>query len=207
MCINKLQIEQVAEHAGMTEKSSKDPDKISFGTYKGQNIIWRILKTENGTALIISDKSLETRPYHGTQTDITWEQCDLRQWLNGEFLNTAFTGGERERIISSRVVNRNNPKYITPGGNDTADKVFLLSIDEAETYFANDEDRKCMAAEHAKEQGAYTGSGGYCFWWLRSPGCAEYYAAYVHSSGSIYEFGYCVYDPINAVRPALRIRL
>ena len=45
--------------------------------------------------------------------------------------------------------------YGTRGGNDTEDKVFLLSEKEAETLFSNDKKRIAKATEYAEESGVY----------------------------------------------------
>ena len=59
-----------------------------------------------------------------------------------------------------------NPKYSTPPGNPTTDKIFLLSVVAAQTYFATDADRKADATRYAVKKGAYvegseTGKGSY----------------------------------------------
>lgn len=111
-----------------------------------------------------------------------------------------------------------NPKYSTPPGNPTTDKIFLLSVVEAQTYFATDADRKADATRYAvkKEahvQGSETGKAshdGTCsdvhclpYWWLRSPGWDTGYAALVRYDGYIYQYNACVDDVRAAVRPAL----
>ena len=104
-----------------------------------------------------------------------WENCDLRRWLNNDFMRVAFSREEFERIKVSKLRNDNNPEYGTPGGNRTEDRVFCLSIAEAEQYFRNDEERKCEA---------YTGEGR-CSWWLRSPGCGQAQASNVETNGRL----------------------
>ena len=48
------------------------------------------------------------------------------------FINSAFSSEQISAIESTRVINNNNINYKTNGGNDTLDKVFLLS--EADVY-------------------------------------------------------------------------
>ena len=96
------------------------------------------------------------------------------------------------------------------GGNNTQDKIFLLSIDEAEKYFKDGKDdgkdRECKPTNYAKKQGVYTVSGN-CYWWLRSPGRNQDSAAYVHYYGFMGGEGSNVICNNLAVRPALWINL
>ena len=109
----------------------------------------------------------------------------------------------------THVVNEDNPQYNSDGGNDTEDKVFLLSIEEANKYFTEDESRKCIPTQYTdyKEEyfmiRHYTGTYQ---WWLRSPGFNGGYAAYVYRDGQVDRIGDCV-DREDIVRPAMWINL
>ena len=166
-------------------------------------IEWLVLAEHEERYLLISTYGLDCRPYHSKKEAVTWENCDLRRWLNGEFMNSAFTQEEQNKIVE--VVNQNpdNAKYNTPGGKPTRDKVFLLSIDEAQRFFKDDQARRCKPTEYAKSQGAYTSSQGDGWWWLRSPGLSGFYAAYVNIAGSVFDFGINVNHDISCVHPAL----
>ena len=102
--------------------------------------LWRVLEVdrEHDRALLIAERPVCNRQYHSKWEDITWEHCDLRAWLNGEYFDTAFSEEEKAAIAETHLSNPDNPKYNTPGGNDTSDRIFLLSIDEAEKYFKDD---------------------------------------------------------------------
>ena len=139
---------------------------------------------------------------------VTWAECTLRKWLNGKFYDTAFNEEEKGLIALTKVKNADNPEYGTEGGEDTEDHVFLLSLEEAERYFEDDEDRRAFPTEYAIAKHAYVNSGlGTVWWWLRSPGINSDYAAGVYSAGSLNSNGNCVYDSRNAVRPALRLKI
>ncbi|MDO4960670.1 MAG: DUF6273 domain-containing protein [Eubacteriales bacterium] len=185
---------------------------VFFGTYEQDNdssngkesIEWIVLeKTESGI-LVISKDALDCQQYHSKRTDIKWETCSLREWMNDTFLNEAFSLEEQERILQTSVPADKNPKYSTDPGNGTTDKLFLLSITEAVKYFSSDVDRRCKPAAYAVARGAYE-SFGNCWWWLRSPGGDSKYAADVLSDGSV------SYTDVNndrgCVRPALWINL
>ena len=206
-------------------KNAKVGDIVYFGTYEQDNdtsngkedIKWRVLAKENNRILVISDKALDCQPYNSSYRDITWENCTLRKWLNNDFVNAAFTAEERAKIPMVTVSADKNPKYDTDPGNATKDKVFLLSIveaekyfasDEAEKYFASDEARMCVPTDYAVARGAYVNSdNGTCWWWLRSPGYYQNYAADVLLGGDVYEDGYGVNHGDCAVRPAMWISI
>ncbi|MDR1713788.1 MAG: DUF6273 domain-containing protein [Coriobacteriales bacterium] len=110
-------------------------DTITFGNYGNQAMEWRVLAIEDGKALVITRDIIDQRVYNEEKAQTTWEQCTLRQWLNADFYNSAFSDLERSYIIRSNVQNNDNPDYGTTGGADTEDYVFLLSIEEVYTYF------------------------------------------------------------------------
>ena len=92
---------------------------------------------------MLSDKSLDCRPFIDSSDDYgTWYHSTLRKWLNEDFMKTAFSKQEKQKIITSTISTPPNPTYGTLGGQDTKDKLFLLSIDEVETYFPEKQNRK-----------------------------------------------------------------
>jgi len=163
---------------------------IQFGDYD-----WRVLDVQDGKALIITENITESRTYHSDYVEMTWEQSDIRAYLNGEFYNS-FSSEERERIIATTVINDSNRHGIS-GGNDTTDKIFLLSINEANIYFADDSARIAFNADSEPYS-----------WWLRSPGFNAYMAAQVKSDGNVF-FDVNNQDVNNVmlgVRPAMWVR-
>ena len=108
--------------------------KISFGGYD-----WFVLDKQDEKMLIITEKVLEKRAYHSEETAITWENSDMRKYLNGEFYQS-FNDVDRGRIIEVTNDNPNNPWYGTSGGKPTIDKIFLLSVEEVVKYFGDSKD-------------------------------------------------------------------
>ena len=125
-------------------------------------------------------------------------------------------------MMDSRVYNQNpdHPFWETGGGNPTWDRVFVLSREEAEEYFINEEDRGAIVTPYAgsphdgmsgsyKHDGYKTNNGraGTGWWWLRSPGVSSHGAANVHIDGDISEYGSYVDDSDASVRPAFWLKL
>ena len=189
---------------------------VRFGSYEQDNdtangkeeIEWIVLDVQDGKALLISRYALDCQRYNTSRTDITWEECTLRTWLNDEFLNAAFSDREQERILTAKVTADENPRYSTDPGNDTMDQIFLFSIREANEYFSSDSDRQCKPTAYADAKGCYVdGSDGTTWWWLRTPGRDANVAAFVYANGAIYRLGDYVADGFPAVRPAFWISL
>ena len=203
-------------------KNIKVGDTYTFGAYEQDNstsngkeaIEWTVLDKDGMSLLLISKQALDCQQYNTSYTDVTWESCSLRKWMNGTFLNKAFNAEEQAQIQNTTVSADKNPEYNTNPGNATTDKVFLLSINEVEKYFNSDEARKCAPTAYAKAQGAYTSDSfktasgaATCWWWLRSPGSLQTYAADVYTDGSVNYYGSSVRHDTDAVRPALWINL
>lgn len=199
-------------------KTAKAGDYVFFGAYEQDNnvsnekeaIEWLVLEVKDGKALVISKYALDCKPYNTSYTDVTWETCTLRKWLNNDFINSAFSVDESAMIPTVTVSADKNPRYnlsISPG-NATQDQVFLLSITDAGRYFYFDSKRPCKPTDYAVANGAYVDSNsGNCHWWLRTPGGYQSNAACVVSNGLIPKWGDPVYDVNIAVRPALWIDL
>lgn len=211
------QIEFVQEQL----KSVSVGDKVRFGTYEQDNDIsngkedieWRVLAKENNRILVISDKALDCQLYNVKYDVVTWKTCTLRKWLNDDFFNSAFTDAEKMCIPTVTVSADKNPKYSTYSGKITKDKIFLLSTKEAEKYFVDDEERKCIPTDYAIAQGVYisdehsVNGTATCWWWLRSPGSIQSCATLVYADGVFSERGYDVDRSCSAVRPAMWITI
>lgn len=192
-------------------KQNSDGD----GGFKREPIKWRVLFAEGNNAFLIADRNLACQTYNETQTAVTWETCTLRSWLNNDFINEAFNSEEQQAIQATHMVNGNNPTYGTKGGNDTTDRIYLLSIEEAEKaaygFSANGDTNCAKNTDYAKAQGAYTDNSSGCEgngqWWLRSPGCDSGRAACVSAAKYVYRYGNGVSNNISVVRPALHLNL
>lgn len=209
-------------------------DIYTFGRYEQdydtsngpEAIQWKVLDVQDGKALLLSQDVLIRLQYHPQETGAAWKDCTLRQWLNDDFYHAAFSGEELERVCLTRNVNEDNPTYGTDGGEDTDDHVFLLSLSEAEKYFASDEERQCefsaavnMIADQDPgiQKDVFPTDDPYGYgrrWWLRTPGMYPLAAVIIEKDGSVsrngntgaYASGVACHQ-WNGVRPAIWITL
>ena len=191
-------------------------DIISFGDYD-----WRVLDVEGDYALIITENIISYQWYHrGTFENPTWETrwetSEMREYLNTTFFNT-FSTADRTRIRETTVINNWNPWFYIYGGNDTTDRIFLLSIEEVVQYFGDSgqlanrpKGALWITDEYSEARIARDAAGSASWWWLRSPGNHRSTAARVSNRGYLFMIGYSVYSSWgigNGVRPALWLNL
>jgi hypothetical protein len=175
-------------------ESIQNGQRVNFGKYE-----WLVLDVLEDRALLLSEKIIKLSSYHdGDLNNVTWETCDLRKWLNMDFLNT-FSPDELMQIRSVKNWNKRNPWYNTEGGNRTNDSIFLLSIEEVIQYFGDSgllyhqpKDQNMLTDKYDIARKAnYENQGENVFssWWLRSPGSDVRRMAVVRSTGELNMFG------------------
>ena len=185
---------------------------VTFGHYEQDNdssngtepIEWIVLDTDGDIAILLARFGLDAMPFNKKDIHVTWENCTLRAWMNDDFLKTAFTQEEQEKLATVFVKADNASESETDLGNDTHDRVFLLSIREAENYMPEEELRKTSPTTYAEIRGAFANNNYYSSWWLRSHGNRES-AAKVGGNGGISYNGVVQSD--NVVRPVIVLRL
>ena len=180
-----LRKQEIQEDVFATRKTAE----LKFGKYD-----WIVLEERDGKALVITKNIISQQVYHGTLQDITWEDCSLRAYLNGTFLNE-FSAEEKARIVATQNKNTSNPQYNVKNGKNTKDSIFLLSLEEANLYFKDNASRAAMF-QHS-----------YGWWWLRSAGMYENLAAMVTSDGTIAYTGSGVNYANRGLRPAMWIKM
>ena len=194
-------------------------DIVAFGTWGGEAVLWQVMEDKgDGTYILLSVKGLDAVPYNTEKTEVTWESCTLRTWLNDTFYHAAFSTSEMKKIRQSTVEN--------PDGAATQDYVYLLSMKEAGRYFKlknnKGESLLCKPVQTAIADGVYTVNRewvdknqpdysyplqeGACAWWLRTPGRDRTYAAGIRYDGSIYTTGFNVNNTLVCVRPAICVQ-
>lgn len=196
------------------ESTGKIGDTIYFGHYEQDNnfqngsepIQWTVLDASGNHVMLISTKALDSQPYNLSQTDVTWETCTIRHWLNNVFYYAAFDETEQRQILETSVSTEANSLYSTDPGKGTSDKVFFLSLQEAERYFRYDSERLAPVTEYAAAQGAYSDSG-YGWWLMRTPGDTQDKVCSTFTAGGIDYDGGSVSSKRGCVRPVIWVDL
>ena len=235
--------------------SCKNPvigDMITFGSYEQDNdltngkepITWRVLdyNSQKRIALVLSEKALDTRAFNeDNSSGCTYDRSTIRSWMNGydkaqndlkknfttnNFIDTAFTPEEQDRIAKTLVVPDKNPKadenpeynYVT--GYMTEDKIFLLSITEVNKYLTTSSDKQADTTRYAVKKGARvvasvshndTENGScndphcWALWWLRTNGQYTTYKTYVYNSTISVNGNFLAISHMS-VRPALWVK-
>ena len=167
-----------------------------------ERLEWIIAEKNGDEVLLISKYAIEAVPFAITNT--SWNDSIARQWLNNGFINGSFRTAEklkiREKSITTVYTNDKGEERI----EITQDKVFLLSSNEANRYFASDDERMALATPYLKTKEAHINlDNGMAHYWLRTP-APNGDVMYVNGSGTINEGGKTV-EKIMAVRPAIWI--
>ena len=184
-------------------------DTIEFGCWPNDKKIgWTIIASEGDNILLLSTQVIDANKFHDKYEDTTWAGSYIRKFLNEEFYQKAFTEQEKRRILLRPVKAYKNPLYPTDPGEDTEDKIFLLSVKEVRDYL---EEKDLVMAEptpFAVSSGVEKDSKtGGCYWWLRTPGNAGCNVARVSGVGIILEHGFFASDNHNGIRPAMWITI
>lgn len=216
-------------------------DIVEFGTYK-QNAIknkngettgfdtvpiqWRIIKIENGKALLLSEKIIDTKQYNSTSATVdgyygnNYAHSDIREWLINDFYNTAFSSAEKNCIVATTLDNSAAPTDVNASGSytkysseSTTDKVFLLSKDEANSYASKYFGATATDYAYANGYTEYSGAGSKlgARWLLRTAGNNTFQIYYVHVRWGKYTTYFNWNDDsiqmLMGVRPAIYVDL
>ena len=166
--------------------------------FKYEPLTWRVLDPSEGYVMcnqIIDSQAYQNFIYCGGREDYNyctgnedynskgcanyasdWVTSSLREWLNNDFNNTAFTSEEKAQIGTSHLENKSRYSS-TYDSADTYDKIFPISYYDAvnSAYDFNSSNRQMKGTDYAKCQGLYvynnsdSSYNGNSWWWLRSP--------------------------------------
>lgn len=205
---------------------------VEFGTYEQDNdtsttdekIVWRVIDRtveDDGTTTLwlISEKVLDAQKFStSTTTAQKWANSDLRKWLNGDFMNTAFSTDEKAMILDTQNSTHDNAKYVVDSGEDTSDKVFILSMEEAELYLVEkghgwekaeatlySQNRDGIGLSEYDHGVTVDPDYGTADWWLRNAGENDINAMYMYYYGAVCEEGTLVRNTFVGVRPCIRV--
>ena len=133
-------------------------DVFEYGTFGGEDLKWRVIGEDDGKYFVTTEYCVGSSIFGYTFNGTTWEQSEIRTWLNDSFYNNVFTEQEQRIILTTNV------SMDIYSGNDTQDKLFLLSVDEVNEYLVDTEYLSCdVNSEHAVP----------ATYWLRSTGHSD----------------------------------
>ncbi len=158
-------------------------DLVKFG-----NKVCSLLGVDDGKALMLLDNAISDVPFQEDGTVCTWETSSARVWLNSDFLEDGFLETELNAICETTVTADENPTYHTPAGNDTIDKVYLLSVDEVNQYHD---------VLHTTESS----------WWLRTPGSNKKAMSFVYKDLTVMDYGYTIASSSFTLKPVIWVSL
>ncbi len=206
--------------------------------FRIEPIRWRVLDVQDGKALLLADRMPDCVPFHNTDEDVSWDECTLRGWLNGYgpeanrqgtdytgggFIDRAFTDREREAILPTRCSNPENRDYGTSSGENTEDRIFILSnaevfegenagrygFDVSRDY--DDPAKRFTSTLYAKCMGSWwspvASYAGNSFWFMRTSGYTSRIVTYICDFGFIYSRGTLATCNDAGVLPAMWIDL
>lgn len=216
----------------LERKEFRNGQIVTFGNYEqdgntqngAEPIEWIVVVKSDHEVLLVSRYGLDVVPFHTDYREISWEECELRAWMNDTFFNTAFSADEQAAIEMVVLNNKNGYETSTMwrtmrDGNDTEDRVFSLSCAEAEEIFGHKRgyngynltvlrgNGPCLPTPYALSQGAKIddNDNDCCYWWLRTVAAQTFQAAYVSPLGSEGTLGCGAKDV--CVRPAILVDL
>jgi len=244
----------LADEAGKASELNKSKEftnfkTIKFGKYEQDNNIsngkedieWLVIDESVENLLLLSKSVLDILPYDTKLTNVydqeilikvaTWEKSSLREWLNKEFFDEAFSDEEKNKVIASSVKNGftygiNNSYEPIDTGNDTTDKVYILSRDECRKYlgfenggicesykayftksaaakFAEESKKDRLALWHKEKEYGEDVDNSLSEYWLRGHaeftlrGAYEFYAETMEKDGHVSSSGYPYYVFMN----------
>lgn len=210
--------EKLAEMDHLRFVRAKAGDILKFGrcrqsrAYKEpEDIEWIVVKREGTRVMVISRMVLDTRAYGGE----TWAESTLRAYLNGEFFNSVFSNAEQTMIPLVKLENPDDEVFGGKGGEDTEDRVFLMSYEDAETL--TESGRLAELTVYAKDEylkklpvlpeGQYWGLMHYKNWWLRDPKKPYTHKAVSGIGGSFHLDALEFTDDTVGVRPVIWIEM
>ena len=135
-------------------------DDLTFGKYQGEEIEWEVLSRnfllEEGKVRVqlLSKYALDCQPFNEDGRS-SWEDCSLREWLNDDFYNSAFSKSEKKQIVKTTYFNyTGDVRYLS-------DNVYLISY---LWYRFRADEALCKPTVYAEDQGVETQDGNCRYW-------------------------------------------
>ena len=219
-----------------SETSYTNQDDNGYNTntiywFEFEHIDWRILDPSEGLVMcesIVDAQAYNNTVYRGDGSNAIYEggykTSSIRQWLNCDFYNTAFTDEEKSKIDTTTLNHYYYDSYMLDNAivdkefnnDEVKDKIFFLSYNESinslfgfnpDPYDAYDIARQAQGTDYAKSQGLYVESNDYLYGnspWFLLP-TDDHSINWINIDGSpTCDYYDSVMREVNGVRPVLR---
>ena len=151
-------------------------DYVVLGKYEQDNntkngaedIEWLVLAEKDNNLLVVSRYCLDITCWNSNNDFVDWKESEHRNWLNNTFYKNAFSSAEKKKISTSAT-----SSSISTPTSKSGDHIFLLSLEEIDTYFTSEASRRAEASEYCKSLGAGSFGTKYTFWSTRSSSTSE----------------------------------
>lgn len=171
---------------------------VKFGQYMqryndSEKIEWIILSVDksNGTVKLLSRYLLDCVQYHTKDSKVAWKDSYIRDWLNNEFYNNAFSYEEQQAIV---------PTY-SSGSLDYVTMLDQREIENGNLAYG------CEATPYTVSRGVDVGSdNGLSCWWVRADTVSGNTTFWVGIHGGIHTKNRATIKN-NGVRPVITVDL
>lgn len=180
---------------------------VTFGSYEQDNnisngtepIAWIVIGQTNDSVNLITKDIIDLERYNVEKVDVTWATCNLRKWLNGTFLDAAFSPDEKQQIVAWEYKNTDDTLL--------CDYVYCLSQSEVEAIWPDPKDRVANVTDYVFAMSKYTNGTRKGQWWLRSE---SIYNGLYRTANDIYTTGIVGIDNYRnqsvGVRPCICVK-
>ncbi|MBQ3520075.1 MAG: hypothetical protein IJA31_12225 [Clostridia bacterium] len=189
--------------------------------FKYEPVRWRVL--DPATGMVLSENILDSQAYNNyvlksesywgnsekTHYANNYEKSSVRQWLNSDFYNTAFSAAQQNILASTTLDNSaygaSSSAYNSASTND---KIYLLSYNDVfnSNYGFSKAARVAQGSAYAKCQGLVVKSGN-SYWLLRTAGGYSEDCCKVYHNGEVSHLFGLTYRTDFGVRPAFNFNL
>ena len=173
-------------------------DVIKFGIGEHEDIEWQVLDKKDNEIFVITKYIYAYKHYGGCD----WKDSFIREYLNSDdgFCGSAFNEDAKAMMQTTNVI------YKDENGTEknTADKLFLLSVDEYNKYFKDPSEAKCTPAKNVI--GGIYDYDPAC-WMLRSPTFLGFVECVSGVDGEVFSSIDVLEKDSVGVRPAMWINL
>lgn len=217
-------VSYIREMGSLREEAQHYRDQGGYHYFSLQPLKWRVIAKEGRRYTLLSDKTIDCKPFHDLDEETDWSKSSLRAWLNDEkggFYAKAFDDDEKKLIVAAKNANTDNDAYETYCGPQTEDKVYILSNDEVFAselgdqygFYAghgyDDPAKRFASTIYAKFHGTWYSPvapyRGNSFWFMRTSGYTRRTVTYICDFGYIYDRGTATHCDDAGILPVIQV--